>query len=293
MSESVIADFVGKFNADALNASEPVPGRVLLSQKRIVLAAREDDKLTVPLSAIYDVAVGHVPPDLGNFFDPTVTVAFERDGVRHVAAVEGEQDNVDKFAALLFRVLLDGTEVSIVERDQVGGLVTDDEFRTAEVEVFPDAVSFGDGDDDAFVVSLADVEYFERGEREVDGSLRPVVRVRHLVGDRPVTTVISTPTPRRLSILGRYLRQELRDVVTDLPEEEVTTVEKELLVGVYATEGTDADSLSAIVDADDDAVTSHLASLANDGLVTGDGDGFSLTPAGRVLANRSVDDVFA
>jgi len=43
MSESIIADFVGKFNAEVLTRAEPVKGRVLLSQKRLVLAAREDD----------------------------------------------------------------------------------------------------------------------------------------------------------------------------------------------------------------------------------------------------------
>jgi helix-turn-helix protein len=75
MSESVIADFVGQFNASVLERTEPETGRVLLSEKRLVLVT-DQGKVTIPLTDIFDVAVGHVPPDLGDFFKSTVTIAF-------------------------------------------------------------------------------------------------------------------------------------------------------------------------------------------------------------------------
>lgn len=38
MEESVVADFVGRVHTSGLGSGEPVTGRVLLSQRRLVLA---------------------------------------------------------------------------------------------------------------------------------------------------------------------------------------------------------------------------------------------------------------
>ena len=64
MSESVVADFVGTFNSEASVRQEPVKGRILLSERRLVLAA-DEGKVTIPLSSIFDVSVGTVPTTWG------------------------------------------------------------------------------------------------------------------------------------------------------------------------------------------------------------------------------------
>ena len=109
MSESVIADFVGQFNSEAANRSDPAKGRVVLSQKRLVLAASEDDKLTIPLESIFDIAIGQVPPDLGDFFKSTVTVAFKKNGKQLVAAIEAGDEKIQKFGTVLFKAIINGT----------------------------------------------------------------------------------------------------------------------------------------------------------------------------------------
>lgn len=123
MSESVIADFVATFNSERSTRAEPVKGRVLLSQKRLVLAA-DNSKTTIPLSAIFDVAVGHVPPDLGDFFDSTVTVAFEKGDDRFVAVVEADDETIEKFSTVLFKALLNGTDTTVQHPAEIGGRVT-------------------------------------------------------------------------------------------------------------------------------------------------------------------------
>ncbi|MEA5385818.1 CheF family chemotaxis protein [Haloarculaceae archaeon H-GB2-1] len=121
MSESVIADFVAKFNSEATSQVDPVKGRILLSQKRLVLAASaRDDKLTIPLSKIFDIAVGHVPPDLGDFFNSTVTIAFDHKDRRIVAAVEASDEKIQKFSTVLFKAILNGTEMTIKHPARMG-----------------------------------------------------------------------------------------------------------------------------------------------------------------------------
>ncbi|MEF8826735.1 MAG: CheF family chemotaxis protein [Halapricum sp.] len=110
MSESIIADFVGSFNSEQSARAEPVKGRILLSQKRLVLAS-DEGKTQIPLTSIFDVAVGHAPDELGDFFNPTVTVAFERNDRRFVAAIEADgSETIEKFNTVPFKAILNGTE---------------------------------------------------------------------------------------------------------------------------------------------------------------------------------------
>ncbi|EMA68360.1 CheF family chemotaxis protein, partial [Halorubrum distributum] len=112
MEESVVADFVGRVHAASFGTDEPVTGRVLLSQRRLVLAT-DDGKETVPLSRVFDVVVGSVPGDLRSFFNDSVTVAYEQDGSRRAALVEGEPEDMDKFVRLLFKALLRNVTVTV------------------------------------------------------------------------------------------------------------------------------------------------------------------------------------
>ncbi|WP_018256410.1 CheF family chemotaxis protein [Halomicrobium katesii] len=290
MSESVIADFVGNFNAEVMATTEPVKGRVLLSQKRLVLAANENDKFTIPLSSIFDVAVGHVPPDLGDFFDSTVTVAFERNDSRHVAVVEGDDDKISKFSTVLFKAILNGTETTVKERARVGGRVTDDAFSTAKLFVSDGSVEFRSSDG-VFVVDLATVTDFQRTTREISGSDRPTLTFRHMIDGTAVTTMAAMASPRKMSILGRYLRIEYSDLMEDLQDIELTDDKTEILVAIYSTGDMDGMPLADIVGTDGSAVTMLLRDLEEDGLVQDSSDGPKLTPKGEVVASRHLEDV--
>ncbi|WP_225333155.1 CheF family chemotaxis protein [Halomicrobium urmianum] len=290
MSESVIADFVGQFNAEVMTRAEPVQGRVLLSQKRLVLAANEDDKLTIPLSAVFDVAVGHVPPDLGDFFQSTVTVAFERGGQRSVAVVEADDEKVEKFSTVLFKAIINGTDTSVTERARVGGRVTDEGFESAKLYVEAGTVEFR-RPDGSFAVSLETVTDFERGRREIGGEERPVLTFRHMKAGRAVTTVAAVPSSRKLSILGRYLRLEYTDLVQELEDVELTDDKTELLVAMYSTGDSEGMPLASVVGKDGSEVTMLLRDLQEDGLVQDSPDGPALTPKGEVVASKHLEDV--
>lgn len=290
MSESVIADFVGKFNAETTARGEPITGRILLSQKRLVLAADGDHRLQIPLSSIFDVAVGHVPPDLGDFFDSTVTVAFERNDRRYVAAIEADEDKIQKFSPVLFKAILNGTDVTVQHPARRGGRVTNAEFVAARMYVQPRTVEFKN-DQQTVRVDLGNVTAFDRATREIGDSTRPVLVVRHMVDGQALTTLAATPSARKLSVLGRYLRLEYSDLTAELSDVELTTDKTEVLVAVYSGAGAQGISLADVLDMDSSQVTMVLNDLeADDLLATADGD-IELTPKGQIVVSNHLQDV--
>jgi helix-turn-helix protein len=287
MSESVIADFVARFNSEASARAEPVKGRILLSEKRLVLAA-DEGKVTIPLSSIFDVAVGQVPEGLGDFFSSTVTVAFDKRDQRMVAAVSGDDDKIDKFTTVLFKAVLNGTDMTVKHPARVGGRVTGESFEPAKLSLEPRVVRFKRADGDVGV-ALPTVSDFDRLTREINGAKQSVLAVRHMPNGQALTTLAATQSARKMSILGRYLRLEYSDIMAELEDVELTDDKVELLVAIYST-GPGV-SLASIVDMEGSQVTMLLQELSEDGLVADGEDGPQLTPRGRVIVSHHLEDV--
>lgn len=277
MSEPVIADFVGKFNAENTPRGEPVAGRILLSRKRLVLAADGDTRLQIPLSGIFDVAVGTVPEGLGEFFDSTVTIAFERGDRRYVAAVEADDDKIQKFSAVLFKAILHGTEMSVKHPARRGGLVVDGEFVAATLSI-RSGVARLDTDDGSVDFALSRVIGFDRDTREIDGHLWPTIVLTHAQGETAVTTYLATRSARKLSILGRFLRLEYAEAVADLADVDLSTDEARLLVALYAG----ASDLGTVLSVEPDRLEELLADLAAQDLLDRSEDGPELTHVGKI-----------
>ncbi|MFB6224024.1 MAG: CheF family chemotaxis protein [Haloarcula sp.] len=292
MSESVIADFVGKFNSEVASRGDPIKGRIVLSQKRLVLAASEDDKLTIPLKSIFDIAIGQVPPDLGSFFDSTVTIAFEHNGKRLVAAIEAGDEKIEKFGTVLFKAIINGTETTVKERARVGGRVTDESFKTAKLFLTPGSVEFR-RNDGSFTVALNTVSDFDRKTRDINGTSRPVLTVRHMKDGTAMTTLAAMASSRKMSIVGRYLRREYASLMEELKDIDLTKEKKEVLVAMYSTGDMEGMPLASILGKDSSEVSMVLQDLADDGLVQDAADGPALTPTGKVVASRHLEDVNA
>jgi len=246
MSESAIADFVAKFDSDMLKSSKPVKGRILLSQKRLVLAVRNGDKLTIPLSSIFDVAVGQVPDELDGFFESTVTIAFEKKGRQFVAAIEDENEKIQKFSTVLFKALLNGTDMTVKHPARVGGRVTDEEFEAAKLYLKPKQVEFN-GPDGKIAIRLSAVTEFDHTQRQIAGQTRPVLDVHHMPTGEALLTQVTTDSSRKMSILGRYLRLEYSELMADLKDTDLSDDEKELIVAVYSGAGGEGMSLAEVL----------------------------------------------
>ncbi|MFB6162180.1 MAG: CheF family chemotaxis protein [Halococcoides sp.] len=290
MSESVIADFVATFNTEVSGDSEPVRGRILLSEKRLVLAADPERTVTIALSSVFDVAVGHVPPDLGNFFDSTVTVAFETDETRATAVIEADDETIEKFSTVLFKALVNGTTVTVQHPARIGGRVTGEDFEPATIAIEGHRLDII-REDDEFTIRLGTVSNFDRLTREIDGQSRPVIAVRHVSGGRAVTTLVALPSGRLSNILGRFIRLEYSDLVSEASDLDLSEDRIELLVTIYSTELDDPAALARTLGTDGTRISMLLDDLDDDGVITYADEAPALTPIGRVIVSRNLEVV--
>ena len=287
MSESVIADFGGRLIVPERGHETPVHGRVVLSQRRLVLAT-DDGKTTVPLSSVFDIVVGDVPHGLQKFFDDSVTVAYRRDGDQHVAVVESDGDNIDRFVTLLFRAHLSGSEALVKHPARVGGRANDGaNARRATLSLDAGRVTFDTGDS-SFEIDLRVVSDFARTNRTLAGQKRSVIAVRHVPDGAALLSLVSLPSGRLLNLLGRYLRLEYDEMQEELAEIDLSEDELEVLLGIYSTgEGA---NLASMLDVDPSRLTMVLNSLEERGLVVND-DVTKLSPMGRTVVNDRLEDV--
>jgi helix-turn-helix protein len=284
MSESAIADFVSSFIPDTATHAEPVRGRVVMSKRRIVLAT-DGEKTTIPLPGVFDVQHETAPGDLARFFEDTVTIAYERDGDRHVAVVEGGGETVDRFVTLVFKSLLHGTSVYVKHPARRGGRVTDQSFEGGSLALVPGKLAVkGAGAS----IDLSTVSDFERVDRDVSGASRQLLSVRHMGDTGPLTTEIALDSGRKMNLLGRYIRLQYTHLKQELQEVSLTEEEVEALVAIYSS-GPEA-SLAAVLGVDASRVTMLLNDLIEKELVTDD-DGISLTSMGRAAVSEHIEDV--
>jgi helix-turn-helix protein len=289
MSESVVADFVGRVHAAELGNDEPVTGRVLLSQRRLVLAT-DDGKATVPLSAVFDVVVGTVPGDLQSFFSDSVTLAYERNGSRRTALVEGEPDDMDRFTRLLFKALLHEVTVTVRHPAKVGGRVTDASDHRASVTVASNAIKFGNCPE-PFTVDLSSVIDYERTNRTLAGTQRPALVFRHALDTQTVTSIATVPNERTLNVLGRYIKLEYDEVMEDLDSFDPTEEQLEILVSIYSAGG-EAD-IAEVITGDATQTSMILDTLRDEGLVVDGESGAALTRKGQMVVTTYLESVNA
>ncbi|WP_434521609.1 CheF family chemotaxis protein [Halorubrum sp. AS12] len=289
MEESVVADFVGRVHAASLQTDEPVTGRVLLSQKRLVLAT-DDGKETIPLARVFDVVVGSVPGDLRSFFNDSVTVAYDRDGSRRSALVEGEPEDMDRFVRLLFKLLLRNVTVTVRHPAKVGGRVTDATDHRASVSVSPGEIRFDDCPE-PFTVDLSAVIDYERTDRTLGGKKRPALVFRHVADDRTVTSITTVPNERALNILGRYIKIEYDEAMEDLDSFDPTEEQLEILVSIYSAGG--EANIADVVTGDVTQTSMILDSLREAGLVADGESGTTLTRKGQMIVSSYLESVNA
>ncbi|SDZ83770.1 HTH domain-containing protein [Haloplanus vescus] len=287
MSERVIADFVGEFFLTDMDRDDPVQGRIVMSPKRLVLAA-DDHKVTIPTDDIFDIAVGHVPPEMRAFFSDSVTIAYREGNQRRMAVIEAESNTVDKFSTVLFKAHLNGQTALVQHPARRGGRVVDSPVTKARLAVDGKTLSFS-GPDTDFSIQLATVTDFEKETRALDGEDRPALSVSHVPGTTTLVTVVSLPSERVMNLLGRYFRLEYSDLVEDLADVSLSDEEVEVLVAIYSA-GEGVDPLS-VVSGDASQTTMVLNGLQEKELVA-DGDaGVVLTPKGRVVVNSRLEEV--
>ena len=292
--ESIVVDFIANFVAGGNAAFDPVKGRVLMSDRRLVLATSET-KTTVPIVSIFDIAVGQVPPEVEEFFDYTVMVGYVEDDRRKTTVIGGDRETIEKFSLLLFRAVLNGSVALITHPAKMGGRVLDTPERRSGLHLDYESVWFTGGDladaeGEPVSIDLASVVFFEVLERsDGAGGTDLVLSVQHVDDGRTVTSEITMASRRKMNILGRYLRLIYHWIETDVRDIDVEEQGLEVLVGLYSTgEGID---LASLLDVDEAELDVRLEALYEDGLITDAERPVDLTPQGRFIVNEEFEDI--
>jgi len=287
MGGDALAAFRANFDAERAQWRGSREGTVTLTRERIVLDDG-DESVTIPLQAVFDVNPGSRP----QVFDPlggaSVTVAYEIDGERTVAAIGGKEETMRKFTTALFKTLLDDTLVHLKHPARRGGRVTGASFQPGILSLASKGVAIN-ADSGTVSIETAAVVGFSLQEQSVDGTDRPTLVIRHMESGTAVTTYAATDSTRELSLLGRYLRRHYDELVAAVRDLSLAGVEIRALVTLYTTGG-DV-SVGSVLGLTESQQKQLFESLLGKALITSGGAGVTLTTRGQVVVNHYIDEV--
>lgn len=225
--ERKLVDTKGKFvqvvsDGRKRNDIEWVPGRILLSNKRLVLATNEG-KRTIPLSSLTSVTASQMNQPLAQV-DGYVKLQSGGD-VTLVAP------KADEFEEHLYSSLLDQIVVLAKHPALKGGVVQDTGWEKARLKLDGDCINLAIATGTFVELDIDDVGTVEAKEKAIRGDERPMLEVEHTVEGTSVETHISG-SPRHVSLLEGLVRQgEQRNVADDV---ELTDEEVQVLMALYS-----------------------------------------------------------
>ncbi|MWV63626.1 chemotaxis protein CheF1 [Halorubrum sp. JWXQ-INN 858] len=226
--EHKIADTEARFavavrDGRSVNDVSWVPGRVLLSNRRLILADN-DGKRTVPLSKLQGLGGRHDANQsitrVSNY------VSFDLgEQVLLVAAADH-----DGFERDVYRALLDQRTLLAKHPAVAGGVVQETEWEQARVKIDENGLSAA-LEGGAFVeFDLDDISGLDAARRTVAGEKKPVIEVSHTDGGTSIETHLAG-RPDRVRFVEAWLRkgEERSSTNVDLSDRD-----REVLMALYS-----------------------------------------------------------
>ena len=258
--ERKLADTTGKFvqvvkDGRKVADLEWLSGRILLSNKRVVLASGEG-KRTIALSRVSSLknrrdADNAIAPVSGYF-------SLQVGADVHLVAPKA----IDDFEAGLYDALVDG-EVVLVKHPAVeGGVVRDTDWEKGRLSVDPDEVGLGVASGQFVEVEVADVGGVDVTEKSVLGTERRVLEVEHTLED-------GTSVETHISGAGQHVAA-LESLVSkgpsnDAADIELSDAERQVLMALYS--GVSPFEIPDFVGMDVDAVEEVFDRLVKSGVL--------------------------
>lgn len=228
--ETKLADQKGKFaqvvkDGRKVPDIEWIPGRVLLSNKRMILASNRG-KRTIPLAKLGSIKSRKDAENPLAKVKNYISLQVGSD-VTLVSPKHHEQ-----FEQTLYDAVLDQQVIAVKHPAVEGGVVQDTSWEkgrlTPELEDGIIALAIASG---SFVeIELDDIGLVEENEGTVLGDERPYVEVEHTVEAAVVETHISGPR-QKIKILTELFRQSEEQNTTDV---ELTEEQNAVLMALYS-----------------------------------------------------------
>ena len=226
--EYKITDTRGKFlqamkDGQKLKDAAWTSGRILLSNKRLVLAGNEG-KRTIPLSDVRGMS---------GRYDVNQAVASVSDYLslevgEDVLLVATSMD-IDEFESKLYGAMLDQEMILTKHPAVEGGVVQDTDWERARVKIDVGEVGIAVASGTFIQIELDDVGQVDTAKRTVEGETRTVLEVEHSEGSTSIQTYISGKA-RRCSLLGSIFQKGEQQSSAGV---ELSEMEKEVLMALY------------------------------------------------------------
>lgn len=259
--------------------------RVILSNRRLILARDKKQRIVVPLKGIFDVGKSNIPQELRDVIKNAVSIGYKVDAGANVLVIKADDPVLDRFRQILYKSLLNNVTVEVRHPARIGGRVAESNWRDGKLRVKGGSLIVGD------IVKL-DINGVSRVKVERvsvrDGDTN-VLNIDHATKKGVVTTQLNISSPRHLNIVGRFIRSEYQRLSQQAQDLELSQGEKEIMVGLYS--GVVEDQLPAVLGKDTQEVTMMLKSLMKKGVLTMTEGGLELTNKGMIVANRKLEDV--
>jgi len=258
--EQALVDTQGKFvqvvkDGRKVNDLEWLSGRIILSNKRVVLVSNEG-KETIVLGRVQSIKnrsdVDQAIAPVSGYFSLQVG-----SDVHLVAPAD-----IETFERELYGTTLDG-EVVLVKHPAVeGGVVRDTAWEKGQLNVEPDEVGLGIASGQFVEIELVDVGAVAVTERTVRGSERRVLEVEHTDGEGTSVETHVTGSARHMAILESLVRQGELENAADVDLEQT---EQEVLMALYS--GVSPFEIPEFVGLDIDEVESVFDRLVAEGIL--------------------------
>ena len=227
--ETKLADQKGKFTQVVKDGRkvpdiEWIPGRILLSNKRLVLASSEG-KRTIPLSKIGSIKgrqdankpLAQVSSYLSLQVGNDVTLIAPK--------------SHEKFEHELYSAVLDQQVVLVKHPAVEGGVVQGNAWQKGRLTLEEGSnVALAVSDGQFVEIEIDDVGTVDEKEGEVKGEERFVIEVEHTEEETAVETHITGPRSK-VTILASLLRKGEQKNTTDV---ELTDEQREVLMALYS-----------------------------------------------------------
>jgi helix-turn-helix protein len=228
--EHALVDTKGKFvqvvkEGRKRNDIEWLPGRILLSNKRLVLATNEG-KRTIALSKLTSVTSSQMNQQLAQV-DGYVKLQAGRD-VWLVSA------KADSFEDDLYSTLLDQIVVLVKHPAVKGGVVQETGWEKARFKLddeAEDTINLAISSGTFVELDIDDVGTVEAKEKTIRGDERPMLEIEHTIDGTSVETHLSG-SPKHVSLIEGLVRQgEQRNAADDV---DLNDDEIQVLMALYS-----------------------------------------------------------
>lgn len=260
--------------------------QVTLEDATIRLEGR-DYRAAIDLETIFDLKLGPPPMSVADrFAAKTLTIAVEAEkdfgetGRDIYFLSAPEEAKTEHLGQLLFKSVLNGTEVAVKHPAEIGGRRTNSAFTIGELHLGDRSVGFS-GIDVPFNVDIEAIIDFSRSTQELLGETREIIEVEYVRDGRSIVFEAALNPDRKRFILGRYLRLEYSKVQRELGQIDLSPAETKALATLYTMNG--KSKLQTLLSGRDESSIKVLKLLQRRGLVSGTEGYVKLTPKGWIM----------